>query len=92
MAAVSTAAFIESHRNSTDAELAQALVETAGGLALSMRDEGLETGQKTSVSDVVTNADTAAEDFVAGALEALRPDGGIVGEEGAAKAPTSGRT
>ena len=30
MAAVSTAAFIESHRNSTDAELAQALVETAG--------------------------------------------------------------
>ena len=92
MAAVSTAAFIDSHRNSTDAELAQALVETAGGLALSMRDEGLETGQKTSVSDVVTNADTAAEDFVAGALEALRPEDGIVGEEGAAKASTSGRT
>ena len=92
MAAVSTAAFIDSHRNSTDAELAQALVETAGGLALAMRDEGLKTGQKSSVSDVVTNADMAAEEFVALALEALRPEDGIVGEEGAAKASTSGRT
>lgn len=92
MAFVSTAAFIESHRNATDAELARALVETAGGLALSMRDEGLETGQKTSVSDVVTNADTAAEDFVAETLQALRPEDGIVGEEGAAKASISGRT
>lgn len=92
MAAVSTAAFIESHRNSTDAELARALVETAGGLALSMRDAGLETGQKTSVSDVVTNADTAAEEFVAGVLEALRPEDGIVGEEGAEKTSASGRT
>ena len=92
MAAVSTAAFIDFHREDTDSELARALVETAGGLALSMRDEGLDTGQKTSVSDVVTNADMAAEEFVAGVLEALRPEDGIVGEEGAAKASQSGRT
>ena len=92
MAAVSTAAFIDSHREDTDSELARALVETTGGLALSMRDKGLDTGQKTSVSDVVTNADMAAEEFVAGVLEALRPEDGIVGEEGAAKASKSGRT
>lgn len=92
MAAVSTAAFIESHSAAPDHELAAALTRTAGELALRMRDEGLETAQKTSVSDVVTQADMAAERFVAEALEALRPDDGILGEEGAAKESASGRT
>lgn len=92
MAAVSTAAFIESHSAAPDHELAAALTRTAGELALRMRDKGLETAQKTSVSDVVTQADMAAEAFVAEALEALRPDDGVLGEEGAAKESTSGRT
>ncbi|MCQ4627981.1 inositol monophosphatase family protein [Corynebacterium sp. CCUG 65737] len=92
MAAVSTAAFIESHTDAPDHELAAALTRTAGELALHMRNEGLETSQKTSVSDVVTQADMAAERFVADALMALRPDDGILGEEGAAKKSTSGRT
>ena len=92
MAAVSTTAFIDAHRGDSDAALAQTLVETAGGLALTMRDNGLNTGQKTSVSDVVTDADMAAEGFVADALAELRPDDGIVGEEGTAKPSASGRT
>ncbi|WP_342319246.1 inositol monophosphatase family protein [Corynebacterium mayonis] len=84
--------FIDTHRASTDATLAAALVTHAGTLALSMRDTGLNTDYKTSVSDVVTDADRAAEDFIAGALAALRPNDGIIGEEGAAKEATSKRT
>nr|WP_245527500.1 inositol monophosphatase family protein [Corynebacterium lipophiloflavum] len=87
-----TAAFISAHADSDDATLAAALVEHAGHLALRMRDDGLSTQQKTSVSDVVTDADRAAEQFVADALEALRPDDGVVGEEGASRASASGRT
>ncbi|UIZ92660.1 inositol monophosphatase family protein [Corynebacterium sp. CNCTC7651] len=90
--APTTAQFIEAHRHSTDAELAAALVEHAGGLALRMRAAGLSTDQKTSVSDVVTEADHAAEAFVAEALGALRADDGLLGEEGAARASKTGRT
>lgn len=85
-------AFIADLEHAEDRELAPALVETAGELALSMRNRGLETSQKTSVSDVVTEADTAAEKFVADVLAALRPDDGVLSEEGAAKASASGRT
>lgn len=88
----STQAFIDAHRDATDAELAQALVEYAGALALRMRSAGLDTDFKTSVSDVVTDADRAAEEFVAAALLALRPDDGILGEEGAARDSATGRT
>ncbi|AWB83593.1 inositol monophosphatase family protein [Corynebacterium liangguodongii] len=87
-----TAAFSTSFDQSDDAALARELVKHAGTLALRMRDEGLETTEKTSVSDVVTDADRAAENFVAEALGKLRPADGILGEEGAAKASTSGRT
>lgn len=88
----STAQFIEAHRNSDDAALAAALVKHAGQLALRMREEGLTTDYKTSVSDVVTEADRAAEAFVAEALAALRADDGVVGEEGAARDSATGRT
>lgn len=87
-----TAEFIHAHRNSSDAQLAEALVAHAGDLALRMRGQGLTTGYKTSISDVVTEADHAAEEFVAAAIAALRPDDGILGEEGAAKESRSGRT
>lgn len=87
-----TASFITEHTGSNDATLSAALVEHAGGLALRLRAQGLSTDRKTSVSDVVTNADRAAEEFVAAALEALRPADGVLGEEGAARASTSGRT
>lgn len=87
-----TDAFISDHRTSSDADLAAALVEHAGALALRMRSEGLGTEFKTSVSDVVTEADRAAERFVAEALEALRPDDGVIGEEGASRTSRTGRT
>ena len=87
-----TSTFVAARRGDTDAQLAQALVFNAGRLAWRMRSAGVDTDYKTSVSDVVTDADRAAERFVAGALAALRPDDGIVGEEGAAAASTSGRT
>ncbi|XVX22122.1 inositol monophosphatase family protein [Actinomycetota bacterium] len=75
-----------------DAALAATLVQRAGSLAAQMRAGGLEGRRKTSVSDVVTAADHAAEAFVVDALRTLRPDDGIVGEEGADQESRSGRT
>lgn len=76
----------------SDADLAVFLVTSAGSLAARMRDEGLRTDFKTSVSDVVTAADRAAEELVMQTLRRVRPDDGILGEEGAAHEGTSGRT
>lgn len=75
-----------------DYELAAALVREAGQLALLMRMAGLESEQKTSVSDVVTEADHAAEACILEQLRRCRPDDGILGEEGASIQGTSGRT
>ena len=68
---------------SDDVELAASLVREAGTLAATMLREGLTTQHKTSVSDVVSAADHAAEDLVVARLRADRPDDGVVGEEGA---------
>lgn len=87
-----TQQFISDHQNDSDAELAAALVQHAGQLALRMRGEGLNAEVKTSVSDVVTEADRTAERFVAEALEALRSDDGVIGEEGASRTSHTGRT
>jgi fructose-1,6-bisphosphatase/inositol monophosphatase family enzyme/anti-sigma regulatory factor (Ser/Thr protein kinase) len=67
----------------SDAELAAALVRDAGELAARMLRDGLTTQHKTSISDVVSAADHAAEELIAGRLHAERPDDGVVGEEGA---------
>ena len=75
-----------------DYELASALVREAGQLALLMRMAGLQSEQKTSVSDVVTAADRAAEAYVLEQLQRCRPEDGILGEEGASVQGTSGRT
>ena len=83
--------FIIAHADDSDAHLAQALVYNAGRLAYRLRAQGIEVDQKTSVSDVVTDADRAAERFVATILEALRGEDGIIGEEGAARQSTSDR-
>ncbi|WP_232843324.1 inositol monophosphatase family protein [Corynebacterium hindlerae] len=84
--------FVIAHDQDSDEHLAQALVFNAGRLAWRMREAGVSTEQKTNVSDVVTEADKAAERFVSGVLEALRPEDGILGEEGANKPGNSGRT
>ena len=75
-----------------DAALAAALVAEAAGLAARIRGEGLDVERKTSGSDIVTQADTAAEEFVVARLSAERPDDGIVGEEGTSRPSRSGRT
>lgn len=77
---------------SDDLELAGELVRRAGRLAARMLHEGLDTHHKSSVSDVVSDADHAAEELIVAALRAARPDDGLVGEEGASQPATAGRT
>ena len=71
-----------------DLALAASLVRDAGELAAQMLAEGLTVRHKTSVSDVVSAADHAAEELVVRRLRAERPDDGILGEEGASHAGT----
>jgi myo-inositol-1(or 4)-monophosphatase len=75
-----------------DADLAAELVRDAGTLAARMLADGLTLEHKTSVSDVVSAADRAAEALVVERLQVERADDGIVGEEGSSRAGTSGRT
>jgi myo-inositol-1(or 4)-monophosphatase len=65
-----------------DLALATRLVREAGQLAARMRVEGVDSAPKTSVTDIVTTADHAAEKLIVDGLRAGRPDDGIVGEEG----------
>jgi fructose-1,6-bisphosphatase/inositol monophosphatase family enzyme len=65
-----------------DLALASELSREAGDLAAAMLIAGLETSYKTSISDVVSAADHAAEELVVTRLRETRPDDGIVGEEG----------
>lgn len=75
-----------------DAALAAELVRDAGRLALRMRAEGLTAQHKTSVSDIVTAADEAAERLVVDRLAVERPDDAILGEEGTDRPGSSGRS
>lgn len=68
-----------------DLALAAALVRDAGQLAAGMRRDGFSVGRKTSISDIVTSADHAAEALISARLRDERPDDGIVGEEGTAR-------
>jgi fructose-1,6-bisphosphatase/inositol monophosphatase family enzyme len=74
-----------------DLGLAASLVRDAGLLAARMLGEGLTVARKTSISDVVSAADHAAEQLVVDRLRAERPADGIVGEEGTSH-PGAGRT
>ena len=70
--------------------LAVDVARRAGALSLSMR-EGVEVAStKSSPTDVVTAADSAAERLVVEGLLAARPDDGVLGEEGADDAGTTG--
>jgi myo-inositol-1(or 4)-monophosphatase len=65
-----------------DLELAGSVVREAGLLAAAMRRDGVATEVKTSITDVVTAADRAAEALIVERLRAARPSDGMVGEEG----------
>ena len=75
-----------------DAELAASLVRDAGRLAARMRADGLSAHRKTSVSDVVTAADRAAEELITERLARERPADAVVGEEGTDRPGSSGRS
>jgi fructose-1,6-bisphosphatase/inositol monophosphatase family enzyme len=83
---------VRPHSLAADAALAADLVREAALLAARIRVEGLDVSRKTSGSDIVTQADTAAERLIVAQLAAERPDDAIVGEEGASRRGTSGRT
>ena len=57
-----------------DAALAADLVREAALMAARIRQEGLDVERKTSGSDIVTQADTAAERLIVQQLTAERPD------------------
>lgn len=79
-----------------DVELAATLVQAAGRLAAQMREQtpqDLNAERKTSVSDLVSAADHAAEALIEQRLRDRRPDDGLVGEEGTERAAgPAGRT
>ncbi len=78
--------------SSDDARLAGELVRAAGRLAREMRHGGIDAEQKSSVSDLVTAADQAAEALIVERLRADRPDDAVLGEEGTDHPGTSGRS
>jgi myo-inositol-1(or 4)-monophosphatase len=64
------------------AEIAVELAGRAGALALRHQAAGLSVSSKSSVTDVVTDADRAVEEFLRTALAQLRPADSVLGEEG----------
>jgi myo-inositol-1(or 4)-monophosphatase len=69
------------------------LAEEAGRFIRDERPTGLDVAAtKTTETDVVTAMDHRSEELLHGRIRALRPDDGILGEEGAQVAGTSGLT
>lgn len=75
------------------ADTAADLARSVGGVIRSLRAAGVDVAAtKSSATDVVTAADREAERLLAAGLRELRPDDGILGEEGASVAGSSGIT
>jgi myo-inositol-1(or 4)-monophosphatase len=68
------------------ADLAVELAGQAGALMLRHQAAGLSVSTKSSVTDVVTDADHAVEEHLRTALAQLRPHDSILGEEGGERA------
>lgn len=72
-------------------DLAVNWARQAGELVLDIRQEAIaDVDTKSSVADVVTAGDKAAEKLITDAIDLARPLDAILGEEGADKAGTSG--
>jgi myo-inositol-1(or 4)-monophosphatase len=71
-------------------QLATDLAREAGALALSMHAGLGESDTKSSPTDVVTAADRASEQLLVEGIRKARPDDGLLGEEGASSAGTTG--
>ena len=73
--------------------IAETLAREAGDMALRGRKSGdVAATTKSSPTDMVTQYDRASEEMITDGLSRLRPDDGIVGEEGASRPGTSGIT
>lgn len=70
--------------------LAVSTAREAGELIARYTAEGFAIGTKSTVTDMVTEADRAAEQLIAGRLLGARPGDGLVGEEGASEPGSSG--
>lgn len=71
--------------------LALALAASAADLLREGRETvAMDTGTKSSPTDVVTAIDRAAERLIVDGLRAARPDDGVLGEEGGESEGTSG--
>jgi myo-inositol-1(or 4)-monophosphatase len=74
-------------------DLARSIALEAGELAARRRREGVEVAAtKSTIVDVVTEADREVERLILGRIQDARPDDGVLGEEGASVAGTSGLT
>jgi myo-inositol-1(or 4)-monophosphatase len=72
-------------------DLARSVAHEGANLAREMQLGGIDVADtKTSVVDVVTEADRAVEALIRARLVALRPDDAILGEEGDDRPGTSG--
>ncbi len=72
-------------------DLARSVAHEGANLAREMQLGGIDVaGTKTSVVDVVTEADRAVESLIRQRITALRPDDAILGEEGDDRPGTSG--
>ncbi len=70
--------------------VAWSAARAAGDLLLAGRDQALTISTKSTRTDVVTQMDTAAEARIVTAILAAFPEDGLLGEEGADRAGTSG--
>jgi myo-inositol-1(or 4)-monophosphatase len=70
--------------------LAIELAEGAAGLVRTRTGSGLRIGAKSSATDLVTEVDRAAEEWLVEQLMARRPQDAVLGEEGGGRAGTSG--
>ena len=66
-------------------DLASRTAQKAGDF-LRVRPEEFELNQKSSDRDFATHMDHASEKLIISSILAARPDDGIIGEEGAARA------
>ncbi len=74
-------------------DLAIRLAIEAGDLLLTHRQQGASgVGTKSTGTDMVSDADRRAEALIVAGIVAGYPDDGILGEEGASREGTSGRT
>jgi myo-inositol-1(or 4)-monophosphatase len=75
------------------AELAADIAREAGELALRRRDKGVQlAATKSSLADIVTEADREVEALIRGRLQEARPGDGFLGEESDAEPGETGVT